>query len=148
MMAAAQMVEAGGSDMLIHQDAHLGNLHLTAEGKVTIFDFDDSAYGTPTHDLAIVVFYWMIGINTEPAAELRRFLTQFLNGYESIWRLPPSWPDEVDAFLSLREMVIYWLLASDSPDDMSEAEELFLDGRRERILEGVPYLGVPFAEAL
>lgn len=148
MTAAAQEVEAGGTDMLIHQDAHLGNLHLSTNGRVTIFDFDDSAYGTPTHDLAIVVFYWMIGIEADPATELRRFLTPFLKGYEEHWRLPPGWPEQVDTFLSLREMVIYWLLAADAPEDKSASEELFLDNRRERLLRGDPYLGLPFAEAL
>lgn len=146
--AAARTDPAGGTGMLIHQDAHPGNLHLNSSGTVTIFDFDDSAYGTPTHDLAIVLFYWLIGLQTDPADETRRFLTQFLNGYQKHWQLPPTWPEAIDLFLTLRELVIYWLLADDDPDNRSPGEERFMDKRRERLLQGVPYLGVPFAAAL
>lgn len=148
MMFAARNDPAGGTGMLIHQDAHPGNLYLNPAGKVTIFDFDDSAYGTPTHDLAIVLFYWLIGVEADPVAETRRFLAQFLSGYEKHWHLPPAWPEGTDLFLSLREMVIYWLLADNAPDDRSPGEERFMNRRRERLLQGFPYLGVPFAEAL
>jgi Ser/Thr protein kinase RdoA (MazF antagonist) len=82
---------AGADDLLIHQDAHHGNLFITDTGEITVFDFDDAAYGTPTHDVAIALFYWL--------------------------------------FVSPRGL-------------------RFMDGRRERTLEGVPYLGVPLSDVV
>ncbi|MDJ0952186.1 MAG: hypothetical protein QNJ81_00775 [Acidimicrobiia bacterium] len=43
--------------MLIRQDAHYGNLHITDAGLVTLCDFDACGYGTPTHDITAVLFY-------------------------------------------------------------------------------------------
>jgi hypothetical protein len=46
------------------------------------------------------------------------------------------------------EADIFWLLASQEPADMSAGERRFLDGRRERILAGIPYLDVPLTVVL
>ena len=146
--AAAAAHPAGGSDLLIHQDAHLGNLFITKTGEITLFDFDDTAYGTPTHDLAIVLFYWVLGRPRELMPETRRFVTRFLRGYERHARLASDWPVGADLFLSFREIEIYWLLTSTARIDPSAEEIRFLDGRRERILAGVPFLGVPLADVL
>lgn len=143
--AAATAHPAGAADLLIHQDAHHGNLFITDDGVITIFDFDDCAYGTPTHDIAIVLFYWVLG-HEDPPSEARRFLDHFLTGYRRLAELPADWSTGVDLFLSYREIDIYWLVATEDPGDSSAAELRFMKGRRQRILSGVPYLGVPLAE--
>ena len=146
---------AGGTDLLIHQDAHLGNIHVTSEGRFTVFDFDDCGYGTATHDVAIVLFYWTMGFPGDLAKECRRFFSLFLAGYERQARLPSDWQEGVDLFLKLREADIYALLkdelvglADEEPDEPWDMEMRFFDGRRERILEGAPFLGRPLREIL
>ncbi|MCP5100155.1 MAG: phosphotransferase, partial [Chloroflexi bacterium] len=42
---------------LIHQDAHGGNFFVDGAGQITLFDFDDSAYGHFAYDVAMVLFY-------------------------------------------------------------------------------------------
>lgn len=147
VISAAAAHPAGATDLLIHQDAHPGNLFITDDGRITIFDFDDCAYGTPTHDVAIVLFYWLLGV-ADPKPEARRFLTHFLRGYERHARLPSDWPEGADRFLSYREIDIYWLISIEPEDESSPAELRFMEGRLGRILAGVPYLGVPLAEVV
>lgn len=145
--AACMDHPAGGTGLLIHQDAHPGNLHLTDDGQITLFDFDDCAYGTPTHDVAIVLFYWLLGVD-DPSDATRTFVAPFIQGYEHHATLPPDWPGGADLFLSLRESEIYFLLTREPEDDWFGAEQRFMVGRRDRILDGIPYLGRPLAELL
>ena len=126
---------AGGFDLMIHRDAHLGNIHVTDEGSFSVFDFDDCAYGTATHDISIVLFEWLIGFNGNIAAETQRFLRPFLLGYERHAQLPTEWPDGADHFLAQREADIYGLLKTEQPDYLWEPELRFMNGRRRRILE-------------
>ncbi len=140
--------EAGGTGLLIHQDAHYGNLHITDGGEISLFDFDDCAYGTPTHDVAIVLFYWLLGRGEEQHHEARRFAGHFVSGYERHLDLPANWTEGADLFLTLREVDIYWLIKLESPDGVSPLEQRFMEGRYGRILEGVPYLGAQLAEIL
>ena len=148
ILAAASEHAAGGTGLLIHQDAHGGNLFMTDDGAITVFDFDDSAYGTPTHDVAIVLFYWLIGRDLDLAAETRSFLSHFLRGYGRHSELPSDWPVGADLFLSYREIDIFWLIEMEPEEDSSPGELRFMEGRRRRILEGVPYLGTPLADVL
>ena len=148
IISAAAAHPAGADEMVIHQDAHLGNPFITADGQITMFDFDDSAYGTPTHDIAIVLYYWMLGRSGDPGPEVRRFLGHFLGGYRRHADLPTDWPTGADHFMSYREIDLYWLLMIEPEDEWYGSELEFMQGRRERILEGVPYLGVPLAELL
>ena len=145
--AAASKNLAGGTGLLIHQDAHLGNLFITDSGEITIFDFDDCAYGTPVHDVAIVLFYWVLG-HEDPPEEARRFLGYFLKGYERHASLTSGWATGADLFLSYREIDIFWLVETEEPEESSPAELRFMTGRRQRILDGVPYLGVPLVDVL
>ena len=146
--AACSAHEAGDTGLLIHQDAHTGNLHMTDDGVISLFDFDDCGYGTPTHDIAIVLFYWLLGLGDEQHSEARRFVTHLLRGYERHQSIGADWPEGADLFLSLRELDIYWLIAQGSSGDLSPNEERFMSGRRSRILDGVPYLGLPLADIL
>ena len=145
---AAREAEPDTPEILIHQEAHLGNIFITDEGGLTIFDFDDSAYGTPSHDIAIVLFYWLIGREGDQRAETRRFVDHFKAGYEVFSTLPANWPERAEAFLSLRELDIYWLVQLEEAAEWHPVEERFMEGRRKRILGGTPYLGAPLADIL
>jgi len=139
---------AGAADLLIHRDAHPGNLFTTHSGKITVFDFDDCAYGTAVQDIAIVLFHWLVARDADPGPEARRFSSNFLRGYERFCLLPTDWHLGADLILSYRELDTYWLIAMDPEEEHSDRDRRFMARRRERILEGVPYLSVPLAEVL
>ena len=145
--AACVIHPAGGTDLLIHLDAHHGNLFTTGGPQLTLFDFDDCGYGTATHDVAIVLFYWLMG-HDSPLEELRRFSQIFLSGYQKHAKLPPSWAEGAERFLSLRELEIYYLLSEVPPANWNERHRSFMANREQRILQGRPYLGLAIAEVL
>ncbi len=139
---------AGGTDRLVHQDPHLGNLFITDEGEITLFDFDDCGYATPTYDLAMAILYWVTGRTLDDtAAEVRRLLRPFLEGYETAHPLAPDWTSGADLHMKLRELELYAALIDTdiSQDWWSQA---FMAQRRERIESGEPYLGRPLDEVV
>jgi amicoumacin kinase len=126
---------------MIHQDAHAGNFFVDADGRLTLFDFDDCVYGHFVYDLAMVLFYTLTG--WEDAAESAPgFWRRFMQGYEMENDLDPAWLREIPAFLKLREIDLYGYITRDydSLQDDTWAME-FLNGRRQKILDETPYLG-------
>ena len=109
---------------MIHQDAHAGNFFVGEKGEITLFDFDDCVYGHFAYDLAMVLFYAVT--NREDAAENT---------------LDAAWQKEIAHFMKLREIDLYALVMRDYDSLEGDAwVETFLDGRRERIVNGMPYL--------
>ncbi len=125
---------------MIHQDAHAGNFFVDGDGRITLFDFDDCVYGHFAYDLAMVLFYAVT--NREDAAEFAAdFWPKFMRGYYAENELDPAWQREIPYFMKLREIDLYVIILRDY-DSLAGDQwvETFLDGRRERILEGVSYV--------
>lgn len=126
---------------LIHQDAHGGNLLVDETGTITLFDFDDCVYSWFVNDIAIVLFYAVMGQKDRPGFALG-FLSQFLSGYRTENPLHPDWLLELPPFLKLREIDLYAVIHRSF--DVANLDDpwcaRFMDGRRERIENAVPYL--------
>ena len=143
----SRLVDAahGTPTLLIHQDAHLANLHITDDDQITLFDFDDAAYGPAEYDLAMIVFYWIAGRDlADPRPEVRRLLDAFLPAYEGQAGAIDIDGDLIDLFLTYRELDIYAAVVGQHADD--PWARAFMRGRPERIAARAPFLGVPFAE--
>lgn len=82
---------------LIHQDAHQGNFFVDESSKITIFDFDDSSYSWFVEDIALVLFYAVMG-QEDPADFIANFLSGFLPGYFSEYDLDPKRFHEIPLF--------------------------------------------------
>lgn len=133
--------------MLIHQDAHFGNVHIEDPARLTLFDFDDCAYGSAVHDIAMVFFYWlMVGWDDE-VAETRRFFGRLLTGYRRHADLDGDWPDGVDRLLNVRQADIY-LLISRNLVEWTDFERRWMHDRRRRVMERTPLVGSPLADLL
>lgn len=131
--------------LVIHQDAHLANLFITDDNRITLFDFDDAAYGPAEYDLAMIVFYWIAGRSlSDPASEVRRLLDGFLPAYEGEAGALDLDGELMDMFLTYRELDIYAAVVGQHADD--PWARAFMRGREERIANRSPFLGVPFAE--
>lgn len=137
----------GETELLIHQDAHFWNVHIVGEETLTLFDFDDCAYGSAIHDIAIVLFYWLLTSWEDHEVATRRFLSRVLEGHSRHEQLPTGWPDAIDRIMQVREADIYLLLALDGEEWKPDIAE-WMEGRRQRILDGVPLLGRPLADVL
>jgi Ser/Thr protein kinase RdoA (MazF antagonist) len=131
--------------LLIHQDAHLANLHITDDDQITLFDFDDAAYGPAEYDLAMIVFYWIAGRSLpDTTVEVRRLLDAFLPAYEEEAGSVDFDSELIDLFLTYRELDIYAAVVGQHADD--PWARTFMHGRPERIAARAPFLGVAFAE--
>ena len=132
---------------LIHQDAHRSNFFVDETGRLTLFDFDDCCYGHYIYDLAMVIFY-AITNHPEPAAAVADFLPAFLQGYRRENHLDAAWFKEIPPFLKLREIDLYAVIhrsIGPGPYEGMPWIRGFMHGRRERLLENLPYVAYDFA---
>lgn len=131
---------------LIHQDAHAGNFFVDEQGKITLFDFDDSVYSWFVYDIAMVVFYAVTN-HEDPEAMAAEMWPSFWHGYSLENDLDPRWLAEMPAFFKLREIGLYAIihrsLDVDNIEDGWVAQ--FMDGRRQRIEQDIPYLQFVFS---
>jgi len=129
---------------LIHQDAHAGNFYVDGD-RLTLFDFDDCVYGWFAYDVAVVLFY-AVTDQTDWPAFTRSFMTHFLSGYSQENRLSPAWLKEIPYFLKLREIDLYAVInrSFDVTDLDNPWVSRYMDGRRERIENNVPYIEFDF----
>jgi Ser/Thr protein kinase RdoA (MazF antagonist) len=133
---------------LIHFDAHGGNFFVDGAGTITLFDFDDCNYSWYANDLAIVLFYLVVGEKDGPAF-LAQFLPHFLRGYRRENRLDPGWLSEIPHFLKLREIDLYAIIHRSF--DVENLDDpwcsRYMQGRKQRIEDGLPFTNYDF-EAL
>jgi Ser/Thr protein kinase RdoA (MazF antagonist) len=133
---------------LCHIDFHGGNFFITDEGQITLFDFDDCQYAWFVYEIAMALFY-AISHDCTRAAELQKakiFLTAFWSGYTTENNLAPSWLEHIPLFLRLREIDLYMLIhRSMDLDHLDPWCASYMTGRREKIINGVPYCALDYA---
>lgn len=137
---------------LIHQDFHRGNffVHEDAQGQhITLFDFDDCAYAPFVYDIAMALFY-AVPHHCDSPADLdfaRTFYRTFMNGYRQENRLDPAWLKEIPHFLKLREMDLYIIIhRSFDINDLGPWEASFMEDRKARLENDVPYIAIDFGD--
>ena len=130
---------------LIHQDPHRGNFFITEDEKITLFDFDDCVYSWYINDIALVLFYAVMG-QEDPGRYTTQFLTGFLPGYYSEMQLDPIWFMEIPFFMKLREIDLYAMIHRSF--DINNLDDpwcaWYMNGRKEKIESGKPYLEYDF----
>ncbi len=136
-----------GSDHygLTHQDAHGNNLFVDQAGQITLFDFDECAYNWFINDIAIVLFYIVQDAEDWPTFT-HEFMSHFLKGYVQACPLDPSWLKEFPHFLKIREIELYAVMHRDF-DPANITDEWcarFMQGRKQKIDQGVPYINFDF----
>lgn len=128
---------------LIHTDVHVGNLTIAEDFSLSIFDFAECCYGHFIYDIAMVVFY-STGASDDPSEFVGHFMPPFLEAYRKHNRIDPAWLAELPRFLNLREIDLYAEFlsyrAAGGDADGNEWRDEFLDGRKEKILAGQPYI--------
>ncbi len=130
---------------LIHQDAHAGNFLIDSNQKITLFDFDDACYGWYANDIAISLFYAVMPAD-DKAQFSRFFLEHLLSGYRSRNELASHWVKEIPWFLKLREIDLYAVIhRSFDLENLDDPwVENYMEGRKEKIETGVPYINFDF----
>jgi len=131
---------------LIHYDAHAGNFFVAEDGSITLFDFDDCHYSWYANDIAIVLFYKVMGAEDE-AAFTDAFMRYFIRGYQQENRLNPEWLGLIPLFLKMREIDLYGVIHRSFDMETTDDKWVlwYMDGRREKIENDVPYIHFDFS---
>lgn len=130
---------------VIHQDAHGSNLFVDEAGTLTVFDFDECAYGWFINDIAIALFY--IAMNAQDQASFtREFMRHFLRGYLKACTLDTMWLNEIPYFLKMREIELYAVMHRDF--DIHQIDDpwcaRFMHGRKAKIEHDTPFIDLDF----
>lgn len=130
---------------LVHQDVHRGNFLLDGD-RITLFDFDDLQYSWFAYDIAMALYYALPpDAGPKDAAYARHFLDCFLEGYFRENALDSRWLAEIPRFLKMRELELYVAIhRSYDLDHLDPWCQRFMNGRRERILNHVPFVEMNF----
>ena len=94
-----------GSYGSIHTDLHSHNI-FWLNGEPRVFDFDDMLEFWFVADLAIVLYYGLLGDYDDLQAEFERMRDLLLRGYATEHALPQWSHDALRHFLSLREQTL------------------------------------------
>jgi len=113
---------------------------------VTIFDFDDCAYGWYMMDIAMLLFDLL---TLTPATEQEKgdvavsFVASFLSGYRSQKEISAFWLEQLPHFLKLLELNYYVVMMKYFPGgNWGWWGDLFMPGRRRRIVNDVPFVNL------
>lgn len=130
---------------LLHYDAHKANILVSEDVHLTLIDFDDAAYAHFIFDIAIVIYHSTAAV-ADREAEAAKLLPPFLTGYARRNRLDPAWLQQLPLFHKLREIDLYGVIHRDFDVDNIEHPRVaaFMEGRKERIEAGKPYLEMDF----
>jgi Ser/Thr protein kinase RdoA (MazF antagonist) len=90
-------VYAGAPVQPLHADLHGGNLKWD-DGRIAVFDFDDSGLGVPALDLAVTTFYLRDG-SPAPEQSLRA-------GYAEVGPLPDLAAADFEALVAARQLLL------------------------------------------
>ncbi|HDQ70927.1 MAG TPA: hypothetical protein ENN19_02390 [Chloroflexi bacterium] len=136
---------------LIHADFHGGNFFVDTEsGTITVFDFDDCAYGCFVMDVAMNLFDMLVlyaGGDAEAFAT--KFMKAYLRGYRDENPLGAFWIGQLPHFLKLLEIGVYAQVHQyHDPEDPDPWVGKFMVDRRYRIEHDGPYVDVDFEEML
>lgn len=127
---------------MIHQDAHAGNFFVDQDYRITLFDFDDCVYGWFIYDIAMVLFYALMGYENDPDF-IEAFTINFLRGYFQENVINPIWFREIPFFLKLREIDLYAQIhfAFGGFNNINDRWcQNYVRGRKQRIEEEIPYI--------
>lgn len=108
-----------GNYGLIHGDLHYGNFFWD-EQTVYPFDFDDCEYNFFVNDIAVTLYYSLNASAPDKRWEFSdMFLTNYLKGYETAFRLSKEQLALIPDFMRIRHLVMYTIRY-----DMFESDQI------------------------
>ena len=131
---------------VIHADLHPHNFCF-ADGRITVFDFDNCEYAWFVKDIAVIVFYVARAEARGQREEaVAAFLAPFLEGYRELRRCDRVWLEAVPDMLALQRSMNYALFHQYRDPGLLDDDTLDRWGRFRRDIEAdTPVLELDFA---
>ena len=133
---------------MIHADFHGANFFIEPlQNTITVFDFDDCCLGWYVMDISMSLFDSLVLYSgTDRQAFAANYLKEFLKGYRREKPISTFWLEQIPNFLKLLEIGVYsQVYRYYDPQEPHSWVGKFMPGRRERILEDIPYIELDFS---
>lgn len=97
---------------LVHSDIHTGNFLVKDNRISAILDFDRSCYKWFASELAVALYYptYLTKLRDSQESQqqfIRRFVSNFLEGYECENKMPADWIEQLGVFMKVREVILF-----------------------------------------
>jgi Ser/Thr protein kinase RdoA (MazF antagonist) len=148
ILARLRRLPREGADYgLIHADLHPHNFCFD-EGRITVFDFDNSEYAWFVKDIAVILFYVARGEGGDRREDAAAaFLGPFLEGYREIRACEKEWLAAVPDMLALQRSMNYALFHQYRDPEKVDDATLDTWRRFRRDIEGdVPVIKLDFTK--
>lgn len=134
---------------LVHGDFLFSNYNIHGN-EVVVFDFDECEYSWFVYDIAVCMYYYLLGGDpselpgkVEEAEEMLYFL---LYGYLQEYTIDAYWIKNIDLFFKMREFVLLsTILEDESPDKMEGWQKSFFTGALDRQINNKPFVEADFS---
>ncbi|MEA4823799.1 MAG: phosphotransferase [Clostridiaceae bacterium] len=131
---------------LTHGDFLFSNYNITSDNHVEIFDFDECEYSWYLSDIAVCIYYYLLGGNPSELSlkvnEAENSLTLFMTGYLQENSLPLSELNHIDMFFKQRDYILLSTILGQGKNEFTMWEKSFLEGALERTINNKPFVNI------
>jgi Ser/Thr protein kinase RdoA (MazF antagonist) len=128
------MPRNAGSYGPIHYDIHAGNYLMAPDGRIVLFDFENSCRGHYINDIAVALYYARLHpFSTDDDDFSRSFLASFWRGYEQEYVVPTGEMESIPWLLLNRGLIVYGYLLKIWPGDRNAEQQRHL----QRVEQGI-----------
>lgn len=112
----------------IHYDIHAGNYLFTPDGRMVLFDFENSCQGHYINDIAVVLYYARLSrFSATDDGFDERFLAAFWKGYAAEYTVPESEIGHLYWLLLNRGLIVYGYLLKIWPGERDAEQDRYIE---------------------
>lgn len=128
---------------LIHADVNVSNICIH-NGKITLFDFDDSRYSWFAHDIAVALFFMIMETDLQEKDQFAHsFLRNFMKGYNKKNSLTPFWLKHIPVFLTLHVILCYNIISYECDlNNLDNWCQKFMNKRKHALENNIPFADI------
>lgn len=131
---------------LTHGDFLFSNYHITDDDRVILFDFDECEYSWYVSDIAVCLYYYLLGGDPSEldgkTEDAERFLVSLMSGYLRENDLPPEELRRIELFFRLRDYILLSTIIGRGEKTLGGWDQAFLDSTLPRVTGNQPFAGI------
>lgn len=135
---------------LTHGDFLFSNYNITQDNKVSVFDFDECEYSWFISDIAVCIYYYLLGGNpselTNKTQEAKSLMSLFMSGYIKENRICANDFEKIDLFFRQRDYILLSTILGRGDKELNWWDKAFVEGALNRIINNKPFVDVRFSE--
>jgi Ser/Thr protein kinase RdoA (MazF antagonist) len=137
---------------LVHGDLLFSNYFFDDKNNIMIFDFDECEYSWYIYDIAVCIYYYLLGGNPKELSgkseEAKELFYNILQGYQEEFKIDSDCVRDINLFFQMRDYVLLSSILETSRGNLNGWTKDFVGGAVNRLLVRKPFIGVNFLELL